>query len=230
MGVHERIPNRRIFLQLVILIWKSKFIKTSFINKIGLRPTRWNARLPWELFYLVFFWNMLSNDIKNLRCNLTYCEEIIKAMRFPLMTIEEFASFVPDTNLLNLWDKITVLFKFFAIKTSPVAFSKVPRRKLSDSYCRLGGFQSVRVGGCSYGSDGTSHSLTFSVDGNITLKGICLLGCENNTYTVTLTLNEINTGKTVISKTGKCSSTLLKCKDLSSVTDLKFCSTLRGLI
>ena len=63
MGVHERIPNRRIFSQLVILIRRSKFIKTSFINKIGLRPTRWNARLPWEMFYLAFFWNMLSNDI-----------------------------------------------------------------------------------------------------------------------------------------------------------------------
>ena len=29
-------------------------------------------------------------------------EKVIKAIRFPLMTIEEFASFVPDTNLLNL--------------------------------------------------------------------------------------------------------------------------------
>ena len=70
-------------------------------------------------------------------------EEVIKAIRFPLMTIEEFASFVPDTNLLNL-DEITVLFKFFAIKTSPVEFSKVPRRK---PLSRVGRFQSVRVSG-----------------------------------------------------------------------------------
>ena len=138
-------------------------------------------------------------------------EEVIKAIRFPLMTIEEFATFVPDTNLLNL-DEITVLFKFFAIKTSPVAFSKVPRRKL---LYRVGRFQSVRMGGCRYDSDGNTHSLDFTVDGNITLKGICLLGSENNTYTVTLNLNEISTGETVISKTGTYSSTLLQCKDLS---------------
>ena len=138
-------------------------------------------------------------------------EEAIKAIRFPLTTIEEFATFVPDTNLLNL-DEITVLFKFFAIKTSPVAFSKVPRRKPTH---RLGRFQSVRMDGCSRGSYGRSHSLSFTVDGNITLKGICLLGSENNTYTVTLNLNEISTGKTVISKTGTYSSTLLQCKDLS---------------
>ncbi|CAH3166429.1 unnamed protein product [Porites evermanni] len=123
----------------------------------------------------------------------------------------EFASFVPDTNLLNL-DEITVMFKFFAIKTSPVAFSKVPRRK---PFYRVGRFQSVRMSGCSYDSDGSSHSLNFTVDGNITLKGICLLGSENNTYTVTLNLNEISTGETVISKTGTYSSTLLQCKDLS---------------
>ena len=103
-------------------------------------------------------------------------EEVIKAIRFPLMTIEEFASFVPDTNLLNL-DEITVLFKFFAIKTSPVAFSKVPRKK---PIYRVGRVRSVRMGGCSYCSDGSSHVLDFTVDGNITLRGICLFGCENN--------------------------------------------------
>ena len=136
-------------------------------------------------------------------------EEVIKAIRFPLMTIEEFATFVPDTNLLNL-DEITVLFKFFAIKTSPFVFSKVPRGK---PIYRVGRFQSVRMGGCSY--DGSSHSLNFTVDENITLKGICLLGSENKTYTVTLNLNEISTGKTVISKTGTYSSALWQCKDLS---------------
>ena len=138
-------------------------------------------------------------------------EEVIKAIRFPIMTMEEFASFVPDTNLLNL-DEITVLFKFFAIKTSPVAFSKVPRRK---PICRVGRFQSMKTGGCSYGSDGSSHGLCFTVDGNITLRGICLLGSENNAYRVTLNLNESSTGITVISKAGTYSSERLQCKGLS---------------
>ena len=138
-------------------------------------------------------------------------EEVIKAIRFPLMTIEEFASFVPDTNLLNL-DEITVLFKFFAIKTSPVAFSKVPRR--NRPIHRVGRFQSVKMGGCSYGSDGSSHNLEFTVDGNITLEGICLLGSRNNTYTVTLNLIQISTGITVISKAGTYSSERLQCKGL----------------
>ena len=125
-------------------------------------------------------------------------EEVIKAVRFPLMTIEEFATFVPDTKLLNL-DEITVLFKFFAIKTSPVAFSKVPRR--NRPIHRVGRFQSVRMGGCSYCSDGSSRVLDFIVDGNITLRarGICLFGSENNAYRVTLNWNEISTGITVIS-------------------------------
>ena len=140
-------------------------------------------------------------------------EEVIKAIRFPLMTIEEFASFVPDTNLLNL-DEITVLFKFFAIKTSPLAFSKVPRR--NRPIHRVGRFrQSLKMGGCSYGSNGNSHKLDFTVDGNITLRGICLFGSENNAYTVTLNLNEISTGETVISKTGTYSSERLQCNGLS---------------
>ena len=138
-------------------------------------------------------------------------EEVIKAIRFPLMTIEEFASFVLGTNLLNL-DEITVLFKFFPIKNSPVAFSKVPRRK---PICRVGRFQSVKMGGCGYGPDGSRHVHDFTVDGNITLEGICFLGSENNTYTVTLNVKENSTGETVISKAGTYSSERLQCEDLS---------------
>ena len=59
-------------------------------------------------------------------------EEMIKALRFPVMTGEEFAVNVLDTNILTS-DEIVTLFKYFTVPTSPspVAFSKTPRGKLT---------------------------------------------------------------------------------------------------
>ena len=54
-------------------------------------------------------------------------EEVIKAIRFPVMTAEEFADVVLDTNILHP-NEITSLFKFFnSALPSPVAFSDTLR-------------------------------------------------------------------------------------------------------
>ena len=57
-------------------------------------------------------------------------ERAIKAIRFPLMTMEEFASVVIDTNLLTT-EETNGLFKFFAIPrhNAPLEFPKNERRR-----------------------------------------------------------------------------------------------------
>ena len=55
-------------------------------------------------------------------------EEIIKSIRFPIMTAKEFADVVLDTNILHP-NEITFLFKFFnSSVSSPLMFSKSPRQ------------------------------------------------------------------------------------------------------
>ena len=146
-------------------------------------------------------------------------EEMIKALRFPVMTGEEFAVNVLDTNILTS-DAIVTLFKYFTVPTSPspAAFSKTPRGKLTHAPaadCR----NSCRFLSCtptSWNHQGELRDLLcFSVDKNITLHGLHLFGSENNSYKVTLKVASSDFGTTVVSKAGTYSSNLLHNKHFS---------------
>ena len=143
-------------------------------------------------------------------------EEMIKALRFPVMTGEEFALNVLDTNILTS-DEIVTLFKYFTVPTSPrpVAFSESPRGKLTHAgHC----IRCCRFPLCSptwnYNGE-RSDLLCFSVDKNITLHGLRLFGSENNRYTLTLKVTDTGSRITVVSKSGTYSSKLLHSKHFS---------------
>ena len=144
-------------------------------------------------------------------------EEMIKALRFPVMTGEEFAVNVVDTNILTS-DEVVTLFKYFTVPTSPspVAFSKTPRGKLTHAADYI---TSCRFTSCTPRSwnyyPGRSDLLCFSVDKNITLHGLRLFGSENNSYTVTLKVTDTGSRITVVSKCGTYSSKLLHSKHFS---------------
>ena len=144
-------------------------------------------------------------------------EEMIKALRFPVMTGEEFAVNVVDTNILTS-DEVVTLFKYFTVTTSPspVAFSNTPRGKMTHvadytSSCRF-----ISCTPTSWHHQGElCDLLCFSVDKNITLHGLRLFGSENNSYTVTLKVTDTGSRITVVSKSATYSSKLLHSKHFS---------------
>ena len=158
-------------------------------------------------------------------------EEVIKAIRFPLMTAEEFADVVLDSNILHL-DEITSLFKFFnSALPSPVAFSNALRQ--SSALCsttsfpgfyppshpvhRCGRFQIVN--GTGWGCTGLSRDvLGFVVNQDIQLYGVCLFGSENKSYTVTLEVKDTTNNTTVVSKSEKYLSKRLPYESVSSMS------------
>ena len=134
-------------------------------------------------------------------------ERAIKAIRFPLMTIEEFASVVIDTNLLTT-EETNGLFKFFAIPrhSAPVEFPKNERRPRIVRCERFGS-----VGGTwHYGT--YRDYLGFTVDRDIKLHGISLFGSENNSYEVTLEVKNADNNTTMVSKSGTYPSNILPSK------------------
>ena len=144
-------------------------------------------------------------------------EEMIKALRFPVMTGEEFVVNVVDTNILTS-DEVVTLFKYFIVPTSPtlVAFSKTPRGKLTHAAdcitsCR---FPTCTPTSWNYHGE-RSDLLCFSVDKNITLHGLRLFGSENNSYTVTLKVTDTGSRTTVVSKSGTYYPKLLHSKHFS---------------
>ena len=136
-------------------------------------------------------------------------ERAIKAIRFPLMTMEEFASVVIDTNLLTT-EETNGLFKFFAIPrhNAPLEFPKNERRRPRIVRCER--FGSVN-GKWNYGMLRKDY-LGLTVDRDIKLLGISLFGSENNSYKVTLEVKNAVNNTTIVSKSGTYPSNILPSK------------------
>ena len=135
-------------------------------------------------------------------------EKNIKAIRFPLMKQEEFATVVLDARILTP-DEVMTFFKFFSSTlTSPVGF---PATKRSGSIQRCGRFKSVALESWNY--NGRKDLLNFVVDKDIAFHGLYLCGSENNNYNVALEIKDANSNSCVVSKAGSFSSERLQYKD-----------------
>ena len=135
-------------------------------------------------------------------------ERAIKAIRFPLMTIEEFASVVIDTNLLTT-EETNGLFKFFAIPrhNAPLEFPKNERRR--PRFVRCERFGSVKET-WNYGL--SKDYLGLTVDRDVKLLGISLFGHENNSYKVTLEVKNAENNTTIVTKSGTYPSNIFSSK------------------
>ena len=135
-------------------------------------------------------------------------EQIIKAIRFPVMKDKEFAAVVIDANILTP-EEIMNFFKFFtSTLTSPVGF---PDTRRSGIIHHCGRFIWVPEDDWGYG--GSKDYLVFSVDNKIMFHGLCLFGSENNSYSVTLEVKDCSDYSSVVSKAGTFSSKLLQYKN-----------------
>ena len=134
-------------------------------------------------------------------------EKAIKAIRFPSMTMEEFASVVIDTNLLTTGET-NGLFQFFAIPrhSAPVEFPKNERRPRIVRCERFGSVKGI------WGYGKSIDYLGFTVDRDIKLRGISLFGSENNSYKVTLEVKNADNNATIVSKSGTYPSNILPSK------------------
>ena len=143
-------------------------------------------------------------------------EEIIKAIRFPLMKEDEFATVVLDASILTP-SKVVIFFKFFSGCSSLTSLVGFPDTRRSGTKAkaaviyRCGRFESVSVGNFwRYG--GSKNFLAVTVDKDITLHGVCLFGSENKSYTVSLEIKDVGNNLCLVSKSGTFSSNLLQYK------------------
>ena len=93
-------------------------------------------------------------------------EKIVKGIRFPAMTHEEFASVVLDSKILTL-DEVTDIVKWFAVKGAQVGF---PESKRGATMASSGLERCFRFGSVVPGWSNNNHtSLIFSANKNITV-------------------------------------------------------------
>ena len=121
-------------------------------------------------------------------------EEILKKIRFPLMSLEEFASFVVDSNILNI-QELGVMIKHYGQVPTPLPYLQSPRTGALKRICRFKNFKKHPSSGTSGGwtYSGKLDSLILSVDKVILLHGVQHFGREGGDYTVSMEIKDITT-------------------------------------
>ena len=138
-------------------------------------------------------------------------EDIVKAIRFPLMSQKEFVSVVFDSRILN-FGEISELMKYYNdVKlTSPLPFIHTPRAggiKLHQLICyRFSVYKSPVVGGCWTCSGKNPDGIVLSVNKSVKLHGIQHFGSEGGQYTVSIEVNNTTNGFSLVKKTGSYTS------------------------
>ena len=134
-----------------------------------------------ELFKAVMQWATKESETQGLVADgqikrRILGEKIVKGLRFPVMTNEEFTSVVTDSKLLTL-DEVSDMFKWFAVKGAQVGF---PVSKRGATMASSGLERCFRFGSVVPGWSNDTSRLIFSVNKNILLHGVYLFGGEGS--------------------------------------------------
>ena len=185
-------------------------IERSLLEAVIVRDTLSIREI--DLFQAVDLWAAKECEKQGLAANgelkrTILGEQIIKAIRFPVMKQEEFASVVLDKNILTKGELVTFFQFFSSTLTSPVGF---PENSRSHHIHRCGRFKSVLE--ADWGYHGNKDGIAFQVDKSIKLHGLCLFGSESNEYSVTLKVMNTSNNSILASKKGTFAGKLLKYK------------------
>ena len=124
-------------------------------------------------------------------------EEILKEIRFPLMSQKEFARFVIDSNILNVKEVGDMIKHYSQELTSPLPYLQSPRIEVLR---RIGRFKEY-YSAC-WGYDGSLDSLILSVDKDVRLCGVQHFGCEGCKYTVSMEIKGATSKLSLAKKSG----------------------------
>ncbi|XP_015768654.1 PREDICTED: BTB/POZ domain-containing protein 6-like [Acropora digitifera] len=135
-------------------------------------------------------------------------EEILKEIRFPLMSQKEFVSFVVDSNILNMQEIVNMIKHYSQVLTSPLPYLQSPRTGTLRRVCRFNQYTPA----C-WVYSGSLDSLIFSVDKDVRLCGVQHFGCEGCEYTVSMEISDAASNLSLAKKSG----TYFSAKDLDHI-------------
>ncbi|XP_067044132.1 BTB/POZ domain-containing protein 6-like [Acropora muricata] len=124
-------------------------------------------------------------------------EEILKEIRFPLMSQKEFVSFVVDSNILNMQEIVNMIKHYSQVLTSPLPYLQSPRTGVLRRICRFKEYCRANWG---YG--GVLDSLILSVDKDVRLCGVQHFGREGCEYTVSMEIKDATSKLSLAKKSG----------------------------
>ncbi|KAL9968017.1 hypothetical protein ACROYT_G026342 [Oculina patagonica] len=134
-------------------------------------------------------------------------EEIVKAIRFPLMSQAEFVSVVFDTHILTIQEVGDMMKHFSGVLTSPLPFIQASRFDCIFHRCqRFRKFNSAGVDLRWCYDFCPVNGICFSANKPIKLHGVQHFGSEGGTYTVSVEVKDTTDGSSVIKQSGSYTS------------------------
>ena len=133
-------------------------------------------------------------------------EELLNAIRFPLMSQKEFLAVVPDSNILTTKEIVDLMKHYNSMLTWPLQFSASPRTRCVCTCHRFLSFSEPGSSWITWVYRGKSDRICFTVNKDIHLIGVEHFGFEGITYTVRTELIDTVSGSCVASKSGVYSS------------------------
>ncbi|KAL9956980.1 hypothetical protein ACROYT_G038551 [Oculina patagonica] len=131
-------------------------------------------------------------------------EEIVKAIRFPLMSQKEFISVVPDCNILTTEEIVDIMKYYNNVLTTPLQFSAARRAKadMTIYQCRRFGdfYAPPAVVTIPYASN--SQHICLTVNKAIQLLGVQLFGYAAKSYTASVEVKDTTDGSSIVRKSG----------------------------
>ena len=121
-------------------------------------------------------------------------EEIVKAIRFPLMSQHEFASVVIDPELLTLKEVGSMMKHYNGVLTCSLPFIQAPRKKLNSNIYRCQRFRVPNPPDIRWSYGILPDCLMFSVNKPIMLHGVQHFGSEGGNYTVSTEVKDTTDG------------------------------------
>ena len=125
-------------------------------------------------------------------------EEIVKAIRFPLMSQKEFASVVPDCNILTMKEVGDMMKYYSDVLTTPLPFRQAPRVGPSQQCFRFAVVESSDAIDVLFGK---SHTISVATSKTVFLHGVHLFGSDGGTYTVDIEVVEVS-GPSLLKESG----------------------------
>ena len=140
----------------------------------------------------------LSSDGESKRRILG--EEIVKAIRFPLMTQKEFASVVIDSHILNL-EEVGEMMKYFSdVSTSSLPFIQTLKK---EARCqRFHTFKHPTLFWSTAGPSTLTDCINFSVNKPIAFRGVQLFGFVGGMCWVSTEVKDTSNGSSLVKQSG----------------------------
>ena len=132
-------------------------------------------------------------------------EDIVKAVRFPLMSQKEFGSVVLDCDILNKKEIVDMMKHYSDVSLkSPLSFIHFPR---TVSFHQCHRFADLKPPETSWSySRGFSDALLLTVSKSVWLHGVQHFGSAGGEYTLAIEVKDATSGSSLVKQSGSYSS------------------------